>query len=211
MSDARRTRRIDTIDVSTVATALDDAGTSMSWWYDPNTGTVAIGEYGGEPVDDDDHGYAAIEAVGSHEAYEDMVDFADVQADRRLAAELQRALQGSGAFRRFRDVLYEHEEVSRLWRTFSEARSEIRAIRWLYDGGFIDTNDAERATDVRRQVTLEALVAAGQRHGIEIESSAISAQWIDVVAAIDDDRTVTILRDGEPWATVSPTPADNRR
>lgn len=95
VSEASDSRPIDSIDIASVAEALDDAGSSMGRWYDPDTGTVAVGDYGGdpldqngEPVDEDDHGYAAIESTGSHEAYQDMVDFADAHADRPFSATL---------------------------------------------------------------------------------------------------------------------------
>ena len=52
--------------------------------------------------------YVAIERIPSHEAYQWMVDFVDemvAPADQHAAEKLFIALDGKGAFRRFKDTL----------------------------------------------------------------------------------------------------------
>ena len=58
---------------------------------------------------------------------------------------LARAIQGKGAFRRFKDQL--HEEYPGLlpaWYAFLEARSTRRAVQWLADNSLIDDEAADR-------------------------------------------------------------------
>ena len=189
----------------------------MGWWYDPDTGTVAVGEIGGQPfgesgdpIEDDDHEFVAIDAAGSHEGYQDMVDFAEAVGDRTISDALHRALEGRGAFRRFRDALYDHEELSRSWRSYAEACSEVRAIRWLSGGGFVAVVDADLASVARRRLMADALAAASAQRNVELADTTVADRWPEVVQAIDEARNVMILRDGEPWATVIPAPRDAR-
>ena len=48
-----------------------------------------------------------VEPIPSFEAYEDMRDFVARVPDRRAADGLGRTIEGRGAFRRFKDTLYE--------------------------------------------------------------------------------------------------------
>lgn len=49
-------------------------------------------------------------------------------ADRRLA----RTLRGEGAFRRFKDELYdEYPDLVSAWQTFRDDRAKRRAVEWL--------------------------------------------------------------------------------
>lgn len=97
-----------------IATALDDGGLSNGWWYDADTGMVAIGELGGEPFDengdpqtDEDHGLVPIDPAGSKQGYQDMVDFVEAVGDRVMSERLHQALRGRG------------ETIARLRHTFN--------------------------------------------------------------------------------------------
>jgi hypothetical protein len=72
------------------------------------------------PVDLDelDH-LVAIEPLPSYVWYEDMVDFVEGISDERAGRRLGRAIQGKGAFRRFRDELHEeYPELLQVWYAF---------------------------------------------------------------------------------------------
>ena len=72
---------------------------------------------------------------GSSDGYEDMVLFASTRvASERLARDLEWALHGRGAFRRFRDVLDRYEQFER-WRRFELERKRGRARAWLATEG----------------------------------------------------------------------------
>jgi hypothetical protein len=66
-------------------------------------------------------------------------------ADERAGRRLARAIQGKGAFRRFKDEL--HEELPDLlpvWYAFRDARARRRAVQWLADNSLIDDDAADR-------------------------------------------------------------------
>ena len=74
-----------------------------------------------------------------------MEDFIARVADRRAADLLERAIAGRGAFRRFKDTLFEFPELREGWFRFRDTRMQRRAIEFLLDQGLIDEADAERA------------------------------------------------------------------
>jgi Uncharacterised protein family (UPF0158) len=60
---------------------------------------------------------------------------------RRLA----RAIQGKGAFRRFKDERHdEHPDLLSAWYAFRDARAQRRAVQRLADNSLIDDEAANR-------------------------------------------------------------------
>ncbi len=58
---------------------------------------------------------------------------------------MARALQGRGAFRRFKNELYErHPELISHWHALHDVRAQRRAVNWLLDEGLIDDTAAEK-------------------------------------------------------------------
>jgi hypothetical protein len=73
----------------------------------------------------------------SGHGYRDMLDFAAGLPDGQLRGRLLRALEGRGAFRRFRDVLAEAPEVHLTrWSLFRDERELGRARDWLATAGY---------------------------------------------------------------------------
>jgi hypothetical protein len=59
---------------------------------------------------------------------------------------LLRAIQGKGAFRRFKDRMHEdYLDLLPAWHAFQSSRAKRRAIEWLVDNSLIDQEAAERA------------------------------------------------------------------
>jgi hypothetical protein len=74
-----------------------------------------------------------------------MADFAEAITDDRAGRRLARAIQGKGAFRRFKDELCEeHPDLLPAWYAFCDARATRRAVRWLADNSLIDDEAADR-------------------------------------------------------------------
>jgi hypothetical protein len=71
----------------------------------------------------------------SHEGYEDMEDFIGTVEDDHLAELLQVAIDGKGAFRRFKDVMARHPQERERWFRFKDERAQERALEWLNDIG----------------------------------------------------------------------------
>ncbi|WP_446220486.1 UPF0158 family protein [Micromonospora sp. IBHARD004] len=138
-------------DLEEIATALaDQTDYEHRWLINPQTGeivfwTADLGVDGRAPVDLDDLDLVCIEPLPSYVWYQDMADFAERISDEAVGRRLARAIQGKGAFRRFRDEL--HEEYPHLlpaWHTFRAVRAQRRAVEWLADNSLIDDEAATR-------------------------------------------------------------------
>ncbi len=71
----------------------------------------------------------------SDDAYSDMEDFIATLKNPRLQDRLNDALRGKGAFRRFRDVLAEHEDEGERWFAFKRECLRRRILQWLDEEG----------------------------------------------------------------------------
>ena len=77
--------------------------------------------------------------------YQDIADFAGTITDERAGRRLARAIQGRGAFRRFKDELHqERADLLTVWYAFSDVRARRRAVEWLADNSLVDDEAAER-------------------------------------------------------------------
>lgn len=73
----------------------------------------------------------AVEPLESHEEYEWMVQFAGSVDDSRLRELLEVALDGRGAFRRFKDVLARWPKERERWYAFRDACLRNAMQEWL--------------------------------------------------------------------------------
>src|SRR4051794_10900192 len=111
---AERMLDVGRIDVEEIAEALaDQTDYEHRWLIDPRTGEVVFwtsdtGIDGENPVEIDDLDLVAIDPLPPYVWYQDMVDFANGISDDVAGRRLKAALQGRGAFRRFRNQLYQH-------------------------------------------------------------------------------------------------------
>ena len=134
------------VDLGALAEALEDHSDFLRWFIDPITGEVQPWSEDMEDVPDpEDSGAYSIEPIPSFEAYSDMQEFVERVPDRRAAHLLGRAIEGRGAFRRFKDTLYEFPDLRETWFKFHDVRMRRRAIDWLVDAGLIDESEAEAA------------------------------------------------------------------
>ncbi|MGC9523549.1 MAG: UPF0158 family protein [Anaerolineae bacterium] len=84
--------------------------------------------------------YIRVEQDDPHADYNDMESFIWTVEDEELAARLSRAIQGRGAFRRFRDVVFEDPDVLDAWYAFKDECEQQRLEEWL------EANDIEPIT-----------------------------------------------------------------
>ena len=84
-------------------------------------------------IEEDSDRYEPIPKAESYEGYQDMVDFIATVDNERLAELLEVAINGKGAFRRFKDVLLNYPEEREKWFKFKDERMEERAMEWLDD------------------------------------------------------------------------------
>lgn len=85
---------------------------------------------------DDPERWLAVACEGSRDGYRDMEDFIALVDDDRLAGRLEVAIAGRGAFRRFKDVLWDQPEPLTQWHAFSDDRHRGRARAWLAEQGY---------------------------------------------------------------------------
>jgi hypothetical protein len=152
---------LDAIDVEEIATALSDqTDYEHRWLIDPTTGEILLwtsdtGIDGENPVELDELDLTVIDPLPSYVWYQDMVDFADGISDRGAGERLSRSLAGKGAFRRFKNELYQgHPELISAWHTLRDARARVRAVQWLADEGLIDEDAARRFQRDHREPAL---------------------------------------------------------
>lgn len=139
-----------------LATALQDQGAFdlHRWVLDRTTGEVVFVSLDlgldEEEVDLEDDRWVSIEPIGSGIWYGDMVDFAEGITDEQAGRRLGRALQGRGAFRRFRNALYDGPpELVSAWHAFHDARARRRAVEWLRENDLVtdEAGEAFRASN----------------------------------------------------------------
>jgi len=134
----------NSIDLDKLEVAMEDADLTNRYFLNLVTGEVVFfSEYLGpsnedERLSEDSDGsndYVAIERIPSREAYQWMVDFVDemvAPADERAAEILSMALNGKGAFRRFKDALHRADEQwPRAWYQWKQTQLEAAIDEWL--------------------------------------------------------------------------------
>lgn len=139
------------LDVDEIATALSDqTDYEHRWLIDPRTGEVAFwtsdtGIDGENAVDLDELDLVPIDPLPSAVWYADMADFAERISDYAAGRRLARAIRGKGAFRRFKDELFEeYPELVPAWQVFRDVRAKRRAVEWLLDQGLIEDDVARQ-------------------------------------------------------------------
>ena len=84
---------------------------------------------------DGSNDYVAIERIPSHEAYQWMVNFVDemvAPVDEHAAEQLSIALNGKGAFRRFKDTIHRVDDHwLQAWYQWKDKRLKAAVDEWL--------------------------------------------------------------------------------
>jgi hypothetical protein len=135
------------IDMGDLVQALEgfgDASYTTTWYLDLETGDIFFlsdfdiieeMEEMAEMVDAQPDRFEAIDEIDTQEAYSDMAAFVETVSDRRTAARLADAIEGRGAFSRFRDTLARYPAEQERWWEFKDQRMRERALEWLEDIG----------------------------------------------------------------------------
>jgi predicted nucleotidyltransferase len=165
---------LETVDFSLICEALEDHSPDHAWWFDPRTGEVEPRFESSEEEDAEDpeaRGLILIEPVFSDESYRDLEDFTARVRDHRARDLLERAISGRGAFRRFKDTLFEFPNLREAWFKFHDARMERRALEWLLQEGLVDRAAAERAIQEREDVELPDPAVVFDAHEVARETA----------------------------------------
>ena len=130
------------IDLDELCSAMADSSYEHEYYLDLETGEILFISYYmddeetgklKDQVEEDSDRYERIPEAESHEGYEDMVEFIATVKDERLVELLEVAINGKGAFRRFKDMLLNYPEERERWFQFKDGRIQERALEWLGD------------------------------------------------------------------------------
>lgn len=201
------------VDLGELAEALDDHDEWTEWWFDPVSGhAVPTMDSSVTGLDDDldTDELVPIRPLPSRAAYMVMVHFADAVGDPRRRDLLQRALEGRGAFRRFRDTVSDVPELADRWREYARLAAECRALDWLADRGLVDPAELAAADQERRGRLAAILDLVADTGGPRFERDQVPDRWAEIAAHLDRGSDVVLTRDGAPWGTISRTVAGSR-
>jgi hypothetical protein len=132
------------IDLDELCSAMEDSSYENEYYLDLETGEILfLSEYMDDEetrklrdqIEEDFDRYERIPKTEPHEGYEDMQNFIANGEDEHLAELLEVAINGRGAFRRFKDVLLRYPEERERWFQFKDERMQERALEWLDDIG----------------------------------------------------------------------------
>ena len=197
--------RVADIDLELLAEALNDNGGHITWLFDLATGEVLPEpDRGARTEEADEFRFLSIFGDGSRDGYRDMERFASNVGVPALRNRLERALEGRGAFRRFRDELHAMpESYAKRWHAYAALCNEARAIEWLRAADVVDPADAESESAKREQMAVAILDELEAEAGLQIDVADVPTRWSEIVAAVDRGDPVTVVRDGEPFALVA--------
>ena len=132
------------VDLDMLETAMEDSDLAHRYFLNLVSGEVVffLDDLGLSDEDErlleeieGSNDYVAIERIPSHQAYQWMVDFVDelvTPADQDAAEKLSIALNGKGAFRRFKDTLHRvDEQWLQAWYQWRDKRLKAALDEWL--------------------------------------------------------------------------------
>jgi hypothetical protein len=131
------------IDLEELCSAMEDTAYEHRYYLDLETGEIIFfsddddsetGELKNRIYNEPDV-FEAIPRIESYQAYSDMEDFIASVKDENMAGLLNVAIEGKGAFRRFKDGLLDYPEERENWFRFKDARMRDRAAKWLDEIG----------------------------------------------------------------------------
>ncbi|MBT1003883.1 UPF0158 family protein [Paenarthrobacter sp. DKR-5] len=138
------TGQVVPVDLDMLSTVLEgDPDISSGGYLDLRTGQVyddsatdpmMVGEEAAIDVAEEPDRWLRLDRTGSRNGWLDMAAFAERQHDAPLRERLEQAIEGKGAFCRFRDLV-QAENLSEQWDVFSTDRQMGRAREFLADNG----------------------------------------------------------------------------
>lgn len=136
--------RVIPVDLDMLSSQLEgDPSMSTGGYLDLRSGEVypedaadpmMVGEDAAIDLDDDPDRWLPVDRACSDDGWTDMAAFAQRQHDAQLRERLERAIEGRGAFRRFRDAVRE-EGLAQQWYAYSTDRQMGRAREFLAGEG----------------------------------------------------------------------------
>ncbi|GEL22987.1 hypothetical protein PSU4_19410 [Pseudonocardia sulfidoxydans NBRC 16205] len=188
----------DDVDLAGLGAARDDRTPGVSWWIDPGDGTIQLVS----DRDDEPAGWVRIPPTEAGAGYGDMSDFVEAVQHRRAAELLDQAINGRGAFRRFKNTLFEFPEVRDEWYRFRDARARRGAIEWLLAEGLVDEEVGRRALartpdPSPRNADVPAAVAGdlADLYGPRLHRVLLYGSWASGEGGVESDLDLLVVLD----------------
>lgn len=112
--------------------AVEDSDEAIEDLSDWEQGLVETAE---NILGDEKNRFLLIPRRESRERYEIVVAFTATVRSKRVREKLERALNGTEAFRRFRNALNDHPDELELWYAFKDDSMREEAVQWLIMNG----------------------------------------------------------------------------
>lgn len=212
--DTKRERPLplEKVDLRELGESLNDGSCEMAHYFDPSTGEVVMADAYGEvlgadnnPVDLEEVDWLPIERISAQKAYEDMERFTAAVGDARLRLQLQRDLEGRGAFRRFRQRIYDiPEEFGRDWNEYSQTCSGLRGLDWLEERNLVAGQEISAERTRLRGLASAVLAKVSGKAGPRLDLAQLPEAVAQLTSWLEEGRNVTLTRDGEPFAAIEP-------
>ena len=100
------------------------------------------GDPGLATVRGDPQRYIAIEAIPSRIQYQWLAEFINSVTDEQAKGRMEAAINGKGAFRRFKDILLAMPEERRRWFEYRDQMMRRRIVEWVQEQGINPSNAA---------------------------------------------------------------------
>lgn len=206
------------VDLEALGEALEDHSEGSTWWIDPRSGEIIPWSdwLSDEDERPSERGWRRIEPLSSGESYADMEDFIERVRDPRARDLLKRAIEGRGAFRRFKDTLLELPDLRTAWFKLHDARMARRAIEWLREESLVDDEVADRAIATHEdpeppqvgapfdpdQVARRVAEDLRELYGKRLREVRLFGSWArgDATPESDLDLLVVLHPMEDPWA-----------
>ncbi len=85
--------------------------------------------------------FVLIETIPSRIQYQWVDEFAKTIEDETLRVRVEAAINGKGAFRRFKDILLTIPDERRRWFEFRDQKMRQRVVEWVREKGVLALND----------------------------------------------------------------------
>jgi len=86
--------------------------------------------------------YVPVEAIPSRIQYQWLDEFIHSIEEGELRTRMEAAINGKGAFRRFKDILLTEPELRRRWFEYRDQMMRLRIVEWIREQGVMPLNEA---------------------------------------------------------------------
>ena len=143
--------------------------------------------------------YRSIEVVPSHIQYQWVSEFVKSIEHESIKSRMEAAINGKGAFRRFKDILLTLPDERRRWFEFRDRRMRIRVVEWIEENSIEPLNEpiwseegsekAQSGTEPTDRMIAEVISSWARSEEVSLAMS--ENQTIELAKLIKDAFTVS--------------------